>query len=89
MKNKKLTLPEHDQKSWSDLRIKIVNDTLTEYALLNNFSTSYLKENHKRVATLGKQEYFHKDDLILSIPEGFVFNGLSFEILYQVHEDLK
>ena len=48
-----------------------------------------MKEKCKRVATMEEQAFYYKDELILAVREGFVFNGLSFEILYQVHEDLK
>ena len=88
MKNKKLILFEQERENWSEKRLGIINKTLTDYTHLKNLSTSHMKEHCKRIATMEEQSFYYKEDLVVTVKEGFVFNGLSFEILYQVHEDL-
>ena len=89
MKDKINILFSQEIPGYIDRKIAIVNKALSDYAQLKGFPPTYLKEHAKRIKTAESQSFFYKDELIISIQEGISFNGVSWEIRYQLHEDLK
>lgn len=88
MKEITIALFDQDMPGYVDKKLVIINKALSDYAQLKGFPNSYLKEHCKRIKTVESQSFYYKDDLIISIQEGISFNGVSYEIKYQIHDDL-
>ena len=87
MINKSIPIPESTDHI--DKRLELINKAITEYMNLHNYSTSHMKTNTKRIESPHSQSFYYKDDLIISVKNGFSFNGVSFVIEYEVNNLLE
>lgn len=76
---------EQELNNHVDIRLKIINKAIAEYFKAKGLSSS-TKTDMKQIH--GTKYFFFEDDLILSIRDGFVFNGTSYLIKYSLHDSI-
>ena len=87
--NRSICLFEQDIENDTDIRLSLINKTLSKYRELNNIPMETMKAGLKRIESDNSQSFYYKDDLIISVKNGFSFNGLSYEINYFLNELLE
>ena len=81
-----LTLFNQDLQDHEGTRVNIINTALSNY--LEEKGISLDDEDIEVKRNGGAKHYSHKRKLIISVKEGFIFNGLSLQIKYWLHDSL-
>jgi hypothetical protein len=85
MQKYKRVLFEQELDNHVEIRLGIINTAIAEYLKSKGLSTSS-KTDMKQIH--GIKYFFFEDDLIISMREGFSFNGTSYQIKYSLHDSL-
>ncbi len=88
MIQKSITLFQHDLKNEIDIRLKLINKSHIEYAEKKSLPLSDIQKHKRYEEGPSDKSFYYKDDLILSVQNGYFHNGVSYEIRYVVNDCL-
>jgi hypothetical protein len=69
-------------------RLELINKTITDYMELKGLSISEMKEGLIHYDSIDVKKFYYKDDLIISIQNGFTVEGISYVVKYQINKSL-
>jgi hypothetical protein len=74
---------EQELNNHVEIRLEIINTAIAEYLKSKGLSTSS-KTDMKQIH--GIKYFFFEGDLIIGMRDGFVFNGISYQIKYSLND---
>lgn len=87
--NKQLAIFPQDIVTEIDKRLQIINKALSDYAKLHGIPNSEMKRKTEMIEPTDRKSFYYGSEMIVSVQNGFEFNGVSFLINYELHESLK
>ena len=89
MKEKSISILHQGPKDTIDIRLSIINKSLSEYASLNNIPATTLKKDVQMIESEGSKSFFYGDDLIVMVSDSLSYNGVSFVLEYSLNDILE
>ena len=89
MKDKTIPIFEKDIPGYVDRKLSIINKALSDYAELHGIPNPEMKRKTEMIESPGRKSFYYGNEMIVCVQSGLDFNGVSFLIKYELHEDLK
>ncbi len=86
MKNKTRVLFAQELINQIDIRLGIINKAILKYAESKGLSNNQMQEHGTYTESNSIKYFYYKDDLIISIQNGFTVNVVSCEIRYSLND---
>lgn len=88
LKEERVVIFEQDIPNFMDRHVEIINKSLEAFQKHVKIPIEELQKDLKHIHSPQSMSIYYRDQLIISVRNGVVRNGTSFEIQYQINESL-